>query len=146
MEFVQPEARKAPLSRQIMNQFSKCIGLNVHEERHRRAVAEGDGGEVRFFGEIVNTLEAIHKLASRLRKVRDCGKHNPGLPPDANAASRATQSIGLGLAYSAAPVAKYTMLTSVSGRLLTSLGAGPSATCLPLVAAWVMALALLAFS
>jgi transposase len=32
------------------------------------AVAEGDGGEVRFFGEIVNTPEALDKLVKQLSK------------------------------------------------------------------------------
>jgi transposase len=68
LRFVQPQARKAPLSRQVMKQFSKCIGLDVHTETIAVAVAEGDGGEVRFFGEIVNTPEALDKLVKQLSK------------------------------------------------------------------------------
>jgi transposase len=51
-----------------MKQFSKYVGLDVHKETLAVAVAEGDGGEVRFFGEIVNTPEAIQKLVSQLSK------------------------------------------------------------------------------
>jgi hypothetical protein len=32
------------------------------------AVAEGNGGDVRFFGEIVNTSEALDKLVKQLSK------------------------------------------------------------------------------
>ena len=51
-----------------MKQFSKYIGLDVHKETIAVAVAEGDGGEVRFFGEIVNTPEALDKLVKQLSK------------------------------------------------------------------------------
>ncbi len=51
-----------------MEQFSKYLGLDVHNETIAVAVAEGDGGEVRFFGKIVNTPEAIQKLVNQLRK------------------------------------------------------------------------------
>lgn len=51
-----------------MKQFSKYVGLDVHKETIAVAVAEADGGEVRYFGEIGNTPEAIQKLVSQLRK------------------------------------------------------------------------------
>ena len=51
-----------------MKQFSKYIGLDVHKETIAVAVAESDGGEVRFFGEIVNTPEALDKLVKQLSK------------------------------------------------------------------------------
>ena len=35
-----------------MKQLSKCVGLDVHEETIAVVVAEVDGGEVRFFGEM----------------------------------------------------------------------------------------------
>lgn len=51
-----------------MKQFSKYVGLDVHKETIAVAVAEANGGEVRYCGEIGNTPEAIKKLVSRLRK------------------------------------------------------------------------------
>lgn len=54
-----------------MKQFSKYIGLDVHKETIAVAVAEGDGGEVRFFGEIVNTSEALDKLVKQFSKAGD---------------------------------------------------------------------------
>ena len=51
-----------------MKQFSKYIGLDVHKETIAVAVAEGEGGEVHFFGEIVNTPEALDKLVKQLSK------------------------------------------------------------------------------
>jgi transposase len=51
-----------------MKQFSKYVGLDVHKETIAVAVAEADGGEPRFFGEIVNTPEAIKKLVDQLSK------------------------------------------------------------------------------
>ena len=41
-----------------MKQFSKYVGLDVHKETIAVAVAvaESDGGEVRYFGEIGNTV------------------------------------------------------------------------------------------
>ena len=35
-----------------MKQFSKYVGLDVHKETIAVAVAESDGAEVRYFGEI----------------------------------------------------------------------------------------------
>jgi transposase len=51
-----------------MKQFSKYVGLDVHKATVAVAVAEAHGGEVRYFGEISNTPEAIQKLVKLLRK------------------------------------------------------------------------------
>src|SRR5487761_457222 len=51
-----------------MKEFSKYVGLDVHKETIAVSVAECDGGEVRYFGEIANTPEAIEKLVKQLRK------------------------------------------------------------------------------
>ncbi len=51
-----------------MKQFSKYVGLDVHKATIAVAVAEANGGEVRYFGEISNTPEAIQKLVKQLRK------------------------------------------------------------------------------
>ncbi|MFI4941112.1 MAG: IS110 family transposase [Burkholderiales bacterium] len=51
-----------------MKQFSKYVGLDVHKETIAVSVAEGNGGEVRYLGEIANTPEAIEKLVRQLRK------------------------------------------------------------------------------
>lgn len=51
-----------------MKEFTKYVGLDVHKETIAVSVAEGDGGEVRYGGEIANTPEAIEKLVKQLRK------------------------------------------------------------------------------
>jgi transposase len=51
-----------------MEQFIKYVGLDVHGKTIAVAVADGGSSEVRFIGEIVNTPEAIAKLAGQLRK------------------------------------------------------------------------------
>lgn len=51
-----------------MKEFSKYIGLDVHKETIAVSVAEANGGEVRYAGEIANTPEAIGKLVRQLRK------------------------------------------------------------------------------
>ncbi|MEJ1958499.1 MAG: IS110 family transposase [Nitrosomonadales bacterium] len=51
-----------------MNKFSKYVGLDVHKETIAVSVAEGQGGEVRYVGEIANTEEELGKLVKQLRK------------------------------------------------------------------------------
>ena len=51
-----------------MKEFNKYIGLDVHKETIAVSVAEANGGEVRYVGEIANTPEAIEKLIKQLRK------------------------------------------------------------------------------
>lgn len=51
-----------------MKEFSKYVGLDVHKETIAVSIAEAGGGEVRYFGEIANTPEAVAKLARQLKK------------------------------------------------------------------------------
>ena len=51
-----------------MKEFSKYVGLDVHKETIAVSVAEANGGEVRYLGEIANTPEAVEKLVKQLRK------------------------------------------------------------------------------
>jgi transposase len=51
-----------------MKEFSKYVGLDVHKETIAVSVAEANGGEVRFLGEVANTPEAVAKLVKQLRK------------------------------------------------------------------------------
>jgi len=51
-----------------MKQFSKFIGMDVHKATIAVSVADADGGEVRYMGEINNTPEAIAKLVRQMRK------------------------------------------------------------------------------
>ena len=51
-----------------MKEFSKYIGLDVHKETIAVSVAEANGGEVRYLGEILNTPEAIEKVVRQMRK------------------------------------------------------------------------------
>lgn len=51
-----------------MNQFSKYVGMDVHKATIAVSVAEANGGEVRYHGEIENTGDAVAKLVRQLRK------------------------------------------------------------------------------
>lgn len=51
-----------------MKKFSKYVGLDVHKDTIAVSVAEADGGEVRYHGEIANLPAAIEKLVRQLRK------------------------------------------------------------------------------
>lgn len=51
-----------------MKEFTKFVGLDVHKETIAVSVAEGNGGEVRYVGEIANTPEALNKLVKQLKK------------------------------------------------------------------------------
>ena len=51
-----------------MKKFSKYVGLDVHKATIAVAVADSEGGEVRFYGEIPNTPDAIVKLVKTLTK------------------------------------------------------------------------------
>jgi transposase len=46
----------------------KYVGLDVHKETIAVSVAEPDGGEVRYLGEVANTADSVVKLVKRLRK------------------------------------------------------------------------------
>ena len=51
-----------------MKKFIKYIGLDVHKETIAVSVADGNGEEVRFIGEIANTAEAVDKIIKQLKK------------------------------------------------------------------------------
>jgi len=51
-----------------MKEFSKYVGMDVHKETIAVSVAEANGGEVRYLGEITNTPEAMLKLVKQLRR------------------------------------------------------------------------------
>jgi transposase len=51
-----------------MKEFSKYVGLDVHKETIAVSVAEGNGGEVRYVGEIPSTVDSVVKLVRRLKK------------------------------------------------------------------------------
>lgn len=51
-----------------MKKFSKYVGLDVHKDTIAVSVADSDGGEVRYHGEIANLPAMIEKLVRQLRK------------------------------------------------------------------------------
>ena len=51
-----------------MKEFSKYVGLDVHKETIAVSVADAQGGELRYVGEISNTAEALDKLVRQLKK------------------------------------------------------------------------------
>lgn len=51
-----------------MKKVSKFVGLDVHKQTIAMALADANGGEVRFVGEIGNTSEAIQKLLNQPSK------------------------------------------------------------------------------
>jgi transposase len=58
----------------------RFLGLDVHAETITAAVAEGDGGEVRFLGTIPNHGESIRKLMKKLgavEQLRACYEAGP---------------------------------------------------------------------
>lgn len=50
-----------------MDKFSKYVGLDVHKETIAVSVADASGGDVRYFGEIANSADALVKLIRQLR-------------------------------------------------------------------------------
>ena len=50
-----------------MREFNKFIGLDVHKSTIAISIAPEDGGEVRYFGEIKNTKEALTNFANKNR-------------------------------------------------------------------------------
>jgi len=49
-----------------MREFNKFIGLDVHKSTIAISIAPEDGGEVRYFGEIKNTKEALTNFANKI--------------------------------------------------------------------------------
>ena len=46
---------------------SKYVGLDVHKETIALSIADAGGGEVRYYGEIKNTPEALKKLCDKIK-------------------------------------------------------------------------------
>jgi len=49
-----------------MSEFNKFVGLDVHKSTIAISIAPEDGGEVRYFGEIKNTKEALTNFANKI--------------------------------------------------------------------------------
>jgi hypothetical protein len=62
------EGAEPKLRRQIVSEFIKYVGMDVHKETIAVAVAPLGAGEVRYFGEIANAAQSIDKLVKQIRK------------------------------------------------------------------------------
>ena len=51
-----------------MAHYTKFIGLDVHKNSIAVAIADSRSSEVRFYGNIPNTLDGIVKLAKQFRR------------------------------------------------------------------------------
>ncbi len=51
-----------------MEEFNKYVELDVHKETIAVSVAQAGGGEVRYFGQITNTPEAVTKMVRQVSK------------------------------------------------------------------------------
>lgn len=49
-----------------MSKFSKYVGMDTHKDTIAVAIAEGEGGKARYYGEIANTPEALAALVKKL--------------------------------------------------------------------------------
>jgi hypothetical protein len=57
-----PKAQSRNRGEQVVKQFSKFVGIDVHKATIAVSVADANGCEVRYVGEIANTPAAIEKL------------------------------------------------------------------------------------
>ena len=51
-----------------MKDFTKYVAMDTHKKTIAVSIAEASGGEVRYYGEIANTPEAVEKMVRQLRK------------------------------------------------------------------------------
>ena len=54
-----------------MKKFSKYVGLDVHKDTIAVSVADSDGGEVRYHGEIANLPATIEKRVRQLTELKN---------------------------------------------------------------------------